>query len=224
MIPSLKILIICAFSLVVTTDANAKKQHQKKQSEKIVKLNYGFALNLSGAEDFVKFVTYSYLRISKNGLTIYIDKNKEYEFSDKLYPLLLKTGENSFELFLEVNDRPNKSYLTKLVINNNKLVKTEKLPTFLAKPCDLNGDGKIIYAGFWDYNQIWDDSLTCYNPILFYIQDKSGLRLDSTLTIKINKEIYGNFYGFEYNENQVQNKKCLNKFREVTGIIENKCK
>ncbi len=222
MIRNLKALIICAFSLVVAAHASAKDNQQRKQPKKIVKLSHGFTLSLGNAEDFGDFVTYSYLRLSKNGATIYADKEKEYELSDKHYPLLLKAGKNSFELLLEVNDRPSKSYLSKLSIRNNRLVKTEKLPTFLTKPFDLNGDRRLVCAGFLDYTQTWDDSLTCYNPILFYVKDKSGIRLDSALTIKTNKEIYGGFYGFTYYENKVLNVKCLDRIRAVTEQIEKK--
>jgi hypothetical protein len=128
----------------------------------------------------------------------------EYQFEDKLYPIVLKTVNDKYELLFEINDRPNKNYLKRIIVIDNKVAQVDKLPTFISRPKDLDDDGIKEYAGFWDYSQIWgeNNALIAYNPILYYSISENGLELDSSLTIEKNGAIYGDFHGFEFSEKQ----------------------
>ena len=87
-------------------------------------------------------------------------------------------------------------------VHQDKIVSTEKLPSFISKASNLDTDDNLEFAGFWDWGETWGDNgtLTAYNPIIYYELKPSGITFDSTLTISKNKEIYGNFHGFKYNE------------------------
>ena len=189
-----------------------------------INLKYGFIVTIGQAEDFGNFTTYIYFELTKSNEIIYSDSSlTEYEFGDKLYPIVMKTGENSYELLFEINDRPNKNYLKRLSIKSDTLRKEDKLPTFITKAKDLDNDGVKEYAGFWDYAQIWgeNDNLTAYNPIIYYELKNNGLQIDSILTIERNKAIYGQFYGFSFSEENEQSTNSLKLFSEELDKIEN---
>ncbi len=201
----------------LTTSLATETEETISQDLKTIKLDFDFIVSVGQEEDFEKFKTYTYFQLTRNNTTIFIDSSlTEYEFGNNLFPIIIKTGNNSFELLFEINDRPNKNYLKRLFIKDNKLVRQEKLPTFESKPIDINQDGIKEYAGFWDYSQTWGEnySLTAYNPILYYSVTTTGLKLDSTLTRERNEMIYGNFYGFSFNENDEQPISVLEKFEQ----------
>ncbi len=201
----------------LTTSLATETEETISQDLKTIKLDFDFIVSVGQEEDFEKFKTYTYFQLTRNNTTIFIDSSlTEYEFGNNLFPIIIKTGNNSFELLFEINDRPNKNYLKRLFIKDNKLVRQDKLPTFESKPIDINQDGIKEYAGFWDYSQTWGEnySLTAYNPILYYSVTTTGLKLDSTLTRERNEMIYGNFYGFSFNENDEQPISVLEKFEQ----------
>ena len=178
-----------------------------KQIQKTIILNNNFIIKVKGSEDFKNFTTYTQLILTRHNKIIYEDTtNKiEYEFGDSLYPIINKIGENAFEILTEVNDRPNKNYLKRFQIINDKLIKVDTLPTFFCTAKHLNNDSNLEYAGIWDYGEEWDDStnqrLTVYNPIIYYKLTDTGLQLETTLTIEKNTLIYGEFKGYFYNGN-----------------------
>lgn len=189
---------------------------------KTIKLDFDFVVAVGQEEDFEKFKTYTFFHLTRNNATIYIDSSlTEYEFGNKFFPIVIKTGDNSFELLFEINNRPNKNYLKRLFIKNNKLVGQDKLPTFEAEPIDINKDGIKEYAGFWDYSEVWGENhnLTAYNPILYYSVTPTGLKLDSFLTRERNEMIYGKFYGFSFSENDEQPISVAEKFGQELKLI-----
>ncbi|MDB5122306.1 MAG: hypothetical protein JWP94_435 [Mucilaginibacter sp.] len=177
---------------------------QNFAKEKTIALNSDFSLHLSKGEDFGNFSTYSTLFVFHAGKRVFSDTTREYEFGDRLYPIINKLNTNSYEILLEVNDRPNKNYLMHIMVSNNKIVKKSKLPTFIARAADLAGNKTLEYAGFWGYSEIWGDhnELTDYNPILYYKVTKDGIKIDTVLTIQKNTAIYGKFRGFEDDTNK----------------------
>jgi hypothetical protein len=189
---------------------------------KTIKLDFDFVVSIGQEEDFKKFKTYTFFQLTRNNTIIYVDSSlTEYEFGDELFPIIIKTGDNSFELLFEINDRPSKNYLKRLFIKDNKLIGQDKLPTFEAKPIDINKDGIKEYAGFWDYSQVWGENndLTAYNPILYYSVTTTGLKLDSLLTRQRNEMIYGKFYGFSFSENDEQPTSVTEKFEQELKLI-----
>lgn len=172
--------------------------------EKTIQLSNGFQVDLGRSEDLNSFITYTLFILSKNGEVIFIDSSlTEYDFTDTLYPLVHKIGKEKYELCFAVNDRPNKSYLIRYLIDTNRVINTDTLPTFICGEKNLDADNFPEYAGFIEYAEIWDSAgveLAPYNPLLYYEQTPDGIKLDSALTIFRNKVIYGEFYGFSYDE------------------------
>lgn len=175
----------------------------EKQVEKTIKLKNSVEIKVGRSENLDSLITYSLFILSYKGKQIYIDTSwTEYEFGDTLYPLIIPLTINSFELLVEVNDRPNKNYIKLFKIMNNKVQKIIKMPAFINKAAILSNKNIPEFAGYWDDSEIWgvNNSLTDYNPILYYYISLNGLQLDSAFTIEKNKSIYGSFKGFHFSE------------------------
>ncbi len=209
-------------SSINTIDAQ-RSENKEKLIKKKLKLKYDFEIRASKGEDFGTFSTYSSFTLIHNGKVVFVDTSQaEYEFGDKLYPIIYALDSITFEILVEVNDRPNKNYLKYFKINNDSIIELKKLPTFITKPLNFGQDGNLEFAGFWDYNEVWGEngSITDYNPILFYKITKEGLVLDTVLTIKTNKAIYGSFKGFHYSEKYDIPISCGRKFAKEIQRIE----
>ncbi len=192
------------------------------QKDTTLALNNNFKVKFSKGESFGNFKTFNSITVLHKGVKVYSGNKYEYELGDKLYPFIIKTGENSFELLLEVNDRPNKNFLQHVKIKNNKTFQINKLPTFIAKAADLENNHTLEFAGFWGYSEVWGDhnSLTDYNPILFYKITSTGIMLDTVLTIQRNTSIYGVFKGFEDDTNKPVSVKRAKQFQSEIARIE----
>lgn len=218
----LTVLVSCKQAGKKVNNSMTENESSLATNLKTMQLDFDFVLTLGEEEDFETFKTYSFFRLTRNNSRIYVDSSlTEYEFGNKLFPLVLKTGEHSFELIFEVNNRPNKNYLKRLFVQDNQLTAQDKLPTFEAKPIDINQDGIKEYAGFWDYAQVWGDSnnLTSYNPILYYSVTPAGLKLDSVLTRQRNEMIYGKFYGFSFSEKYELAISVTEKFEQELKLL-----
>lgn len=189
---------------------------------KVLELDFGFKVTAKLMEDFGHLKTYSNVRLERNNTIIYFDDSlNEYEFCNHLFPIVLQTGDDSFELLFEMNGRPFRNYLKRLFISNNEVVGQDRLPVFEGKPIDINNDGIKVFAGFWDDFEIWgeNNNLTSYIPILYFSVTETGLKLDSALTKKRNEMIYGRFYGFS---NSVEYKipaSVIEKFEQELRLI-----
>src|SRR5690606_14227763 len=214
------------FFLIIMFFSFSEGFSQTIDEEKSIKIDLenGFSVEFVEEEDFGSFIVYSIFELCKDGEVIYTDNSlTEYEFGNELYPIVLKTGQNAFELLFEINDRPNKNYLKRLFIKNTQIVSEDKLPTFTSKPVDIDNDGIKEYVGFWDYAQTWGENgnWTTYNPILYYSVTETGLQLDSLLTRERNKNIYGEFYGFQFSEHVEIPASVMEKFEEEVNRIKN---
>jgi hypothetical protein len=174
-----------------------------KQVQKTIKLDYDFEIKVGRKEDFEKFETYTLFILTHKNKLLFIDSSlTEYEFGDKLYPIVRQLDNETFEILVEVNDRPSKNYLKYFKVHQDNIINMEQLPTFISSALNLDTDENLELAGFWDWGETWSDngSLTAYNPIIYYELKPNGITLDSPLTISKNKEIYCDFHGFNYNE------------------------
>jgi hypothetical protein len=199
-------LIICAFATGQKSDS-LSRNYINRQPQKVLKLKHNFEIIVGQSEDFGDLVTYTHFVLTHNGRQIYSDttSSTEYEFGSKLYPIIRIIDKATFEILVEINDRPSRNYLKYFKVSNNKIVENKKIPTFISKAKNLDNDKRLEYAGFWDWSESWgeDGELTAYNPILYYELTSEGIILDRQLTIKKNKEIYGHFHGFQYSEKVV---------------------
>lgn len=205
-----------------SVDSLQTKSSIDKQVQNTIKLENDFEIKVGQKEDFEKFETYTLFILTHKNKQLYIDTSlTEYEFGDKLYPIVRQLDNEIFEILVEVNDRPSKNYLKYFKVYQDKIVSTEKLPTFISKPSNLDTDDNLEFAGFWDWGETWGDngSLTAYNPIIYYELKPSGITMDSTLTISKNKEIYGDFHGFKYNEKvEIKTSETQKRANEIDRI------
>lgn len=137
----------------------------------------------------------SLLTIIHNKKLVYTDKSDFYVLNDSLNPTMIVLDSGIFQIFLEVDNRPSKNYLKMIKIQFDKIIDSQKTPTFSCKPSHLFDDTTLLYADFWDYSEMWTDSnnknwFTC-DPIMYYKLTNKGLVLDSLYTLKKNKEIFG---------------------------------
>ena len=211
-------------SFNTTAENLSTKSSIEQQVQKTIQLDNDFEIKVGQKEDFGKFETYTLFILTHKSKQLYLDTSlTEYEFSDNLYPIVRQLDNETFEVLVEVNDRPNINYLKYFKVYQDKIVSIEKLPTFISKASNLDTDDYFEFAGFWDSGETWGDngSLIAYNPIIYYELKPNGITLDSTLTISKNREIYGDFHGFEYNEKieftTIETKKLNNEIKRINA-------
>ena len=196
----------------------------QKLSIKRIKLANELSINIDEEEDFDGFKTYAFIEVVHHNKIIYTDSTEEYEFGDKLYPIVNELDNDGYEVLLEINDRPNRNKLKYLKIQGGKIIADKELPTFIAKASNLDRDSLLESAGYWDYAPATESqnniSKTTYNPIIYYEWTNDGLRLDSTLTIQKNTEIYDTFKGFDFIDDTISSTKQIKKFIEEVKAIE----
>lgn len=208
----------------VAADSLPAKSNIDQQIQNTLTLTDGFEIKVGRKESFEKFEGYSLFILLHNGKQIYIDTSlTEYEFGDKLYPIIRPVDKETFEVFVEVNNRPHKNYLKYFRVHQDKIIRTEEFPTFIAAASNLDTDAHLEFAGFLDWGEVWGKSvaLTAYNPIIYYELKPNEISLDSTLTINKNKEIYEGFHGFSYNQKvevHYKNQKRDNEIDRISGL------
>lgn len=170
----------------------------KKDSLKKIQFKYGFFIKVDSAYDLGEFKTYSYIELWHNNIKLLTDTSREYEFNEKQYPIVNRLSNKVFELLIEYNNRPNKDLLILFRIKNEKIIKTDTLPTFDGKPEVVNGF--FVNSGSWGNSEEWDENdirYTSFDPEIYYKFTPNGIKLDSALTRSENKETYGNIDPFE---------------------------
>lgn len=227
--PIFQINRIVAVTIMILFPLFCFTQMVKKEIKVQVLFDNNFKIFVSNDENINNnLTTYTSFFLQHNNKIIFTDttNKSEYDFSDTLYPMLFKIDKNSFELLVEINDRPNKNYLKRFYIKNDKIIKTDKLPTFICKGKKLNKAANLYFVGFWDHGEEWENEknemCTAYNPILYYSLTSNRLKLDTRLTIKKNFFIYGSFKGFNYDEKKpIKLKDLGNKFiNEIKRVEE----
>ena len=230
----LRFIVIITMVLAMLLVACGKKQntadiiHDENAPTDIKSFDLDFGFKVSAGNDDIPLF-YTYFKLERNKKVIYLsDSQLEYDFTNfgESFPIILQTGKNSFELLFEIENRPSKNYLKRLFVSNDKLIKEDMVPTFEAKPKDINGDGIKEYAGFWDYFQVGGpdengEMTTDYNPILYYSVTDTGLKLDSLLTTQQNEKIYGQFQGYEFDPYNSQPYSIMDRFSQAIELIIN---
>ena len=177
-----------------TLSSNLKKDSTVYSLDTTIFIGSGFEVSCK-QDEFSDNNNGSFLIVKHNNEPIYIDRSEFYVLDDSLNPTLIALGNDLFEIFLEVDDRPSKNYLKVLKIQSDKVIDSQKIPSFSSKPCHLFGDTTFVYADTWGYPEAWSDSnnkewVTC-DPIMYYKLTKKGLVLDSQYTRWKNKVIFG---------------------------------
>jgi hypothetical protein len=135
--------------------------------------------------------------VTDNKVIYQADSLMEFEFKEHSWPDYFKISDNKDQLLLEVNDRPNSSYILCLTILDNKIVRTEKFHMFEYDPKDFDNDGLLEYAGFPLTIEGYTNDSTYYNPIYYIERGPTGFSIDTTLTEFMNIKLYGEFLGLD---------------------------
>ena len=146
---------------------------------------------------------------SFNPIEIFLDENqifrdtkKEYWLSgleSNQYPRLLECVDGSFQLLIEVDERPNQNELQLFSISKNGQIQHNEVPIFNWNPRDIDHNGKLEVMGVLTNGEtIAKGDTALYNPTLVYELSNRCLMLDSSATIKIND--VGKFHGYYYND------------------------
>lgn len=120
---------------------------------------------------------------------------------EKLYPIWLPIGNGDGELLVAFTNRPSKDLARRFRIRNGQIAKVDTLLTFNGPAKDYDHDGKLEFAGYYDFGEEWDDKEghhRMYNPTLYYELRPTGLFLDSALTKRKVRAEYGVFLGYKY--------------------------
>jgi hypothetical protein len=117
------------------------------------------------------------------------------------YPKFLHCSDSSYQLLIEVDERPNNDELFRLKISNDGQTQQDRLPLFFWNPTDIDNDGKLELTGTLTNGEtIANGDTAFYNPTLVYEFSNNCLTLDSSSTIKLNKGVWSKFYGYYYND------------------------
>ena len=175
----------------------------KKQQTKVILLHENVKIVISlDNKAFSDFNTYS-------NIEIWIDMKKvfrnmtttEYLFDNGNWPRARKLRNGEYEILIKMFDAPDFNKLQALYFKDGHLERLKIYPFFDNAPKDVDNDGIKEYSGVMHVSDVYENSDSCYyNPTLYYKDTEQGIDLDSTLTIKMNKKIWGEFYGFEQSE------------------------
>ena len=164
--------------------------------------------------DYNDEIIYYDIEIRQYDSTIYHDSldmivNKKEPVKARLFQ-----NEGRKLLIYVADDRPLKDKLRMLFFNNDSLIKVEKVPNFFNQIKTIEKKPKI-YSDYLDFTEAY--CMKCdtsyYNPILAYQISFSGAVIDSALTIKMNKEKLGDFYGFSPSYDILIVKKSLKEIK-----------
>ena len=144
------------------------------------------------------------IEVMYNNKSVFKDTSNEYwlsGFESKQYPKLLQCTSGDLPLLIEVDERPNINELQRITISKEGKINLDRLPLFNWEPKNIDNDGKMKLTGILTNGEtIADGDTAFYNPFLVYEISTNCLILDSLSTEKINKRIWGNFYGYKYND------------------------
>ena len=191
---SVKYLFLCLLFSSSCFSGNDTKNPFKK-----IPLNKGVKIIIPVQEkDFNDSLTYSHIEIWIKSKKVYYDTSlTEYMFGEKLWPHSWKLDNGEYIVLMPIFDAPDFNKLWALYFRHGKLIQKQILPYFEDPPRDIDNDGQEEYVGIMNVTDAYENSDSCYyNPALYYEKTDAGIKLDSTLTIEMNKISWGNFYGF----------------------------
>ncbi len=167
----------------------------------MIKLRQGYKLAISKPNR----AGYVSRKLSKRGRTIFLDTTGiEYTDWSAVYPLALHFDQDHDEILLVTGVGRELAGVIRLLVKGESVMSIDTLPFFIRGASDLGSDGKARFAGTWEFDEEWTDSLgirrTTYNPILYYLLSGKGLKIDSAMTEAVNERIYGKFRGYDYIE------------------------
>jgi hypothetical protein len=200
----MKTVVFCLISIIfgfcsIGQTGNLNKKRQTK--EIILQEDVRIIIPLD-EKSFSDSNIYSHIEIWIDSKKVFSDTSTtEYLFDNKGWPQARKINNGGYEILIEVFDAPDFNKLQAWYFKDYLLVKMKVLPFFDKKPEDVDNDGMKEYSGVMHIADAYENSDSCYyNPILYYQITNQEIDMDSTLTIKMNKKIWGEFYGFEQSE------------------------
>lgn len=200
----MKIFLFCLISVVLGVCCIGKPStlnENRRVKEVFLQENVKIVIPLK-EEAFSESNTYSHIEIWIDSQKVFSDTSTtEYLFDNKNWPRARKIKNGEYVILIEMFDAPDFNKLQAWYFKNYHLIKMKVFPFFDKAPEDIDNDGIKEYSGVMHIADAYENSDSCYyNPILYYKITNQGIDLDSTLTIRMNKKIWGEFYGFEQSE------------------------
>lgn len=138
------------------------------------------------------------------------DSLQEYEFGEYPFPTLIR-AEGITYVLVERNDRPLASKMDVFGFRAGVLDTLFTIPLFEKSAKDLDHDGEAEYYGPMEALESVKTGWIGYNPILAYKITGHSIACDTTATILVNKQVYGDFYGWKADDKQQFNEKAVEK-------------
>jgi hypothetical protein len=144
---------------------------------------------------------YTHIELWKGSAKVFQDSTEnEYIFlCNSSYPTVRKLNGNRYEILIEKFDGPDINKTLAIYLKDDKYESEKLLPFFESAPEDI--EGKKEYHGILNTIEGYRNDDSCYyNPVLYYEISKNGILLDTSVTKRKIKEVWGNFYGYEQSD------------------------
>ena len=151
--------------------------------------------------------------IERNGRVVYRDTTAdELTYAAvsepqalKHYPRWVPGAAGTGSLLVAFSNRPALDLVRCFRLVGARVTRPDTLPLFFGPARNLDADAAPEFAGVRGYGETWDGERpgqrwTSYVPVLYYESRPTGLALDSALTQRRNRQIYGVFRGYRYSE------------------------
>lgn len=121
----------------------------------------------------------------------------EYLFDElNNWPKARRLRSGDYEVLMKVLGAPDLNKLSAFYIKDLKIKGKKVFPYFEQTPRDYDNDGVEEYSGTLNIAEAYQSNDSCYyNPTLYFKDTDDGLQLDSVLTIKMIRKIWGDFHG-----------------------------
>lgn len=132
-----------------------------------------------------------------NYIVFNADSLNEYEFKESYWPTFIRIDKNTFQVLLEVNDRPAKNKIQLLEFEGLNLTQNQVIPHFQHEGSDIDHDGILEFTSYLDYLEPCHTDSSYYIPLICYENTNKRFKLDTIATKDLNTQIWGDFFGFE---------------------------
>ena len=223
----MRYIYLIVLSLLITECSqysSRTNQTDTFNSKRLISINLSKEYKLTAKlnDEFAKDSCYDSLVIFENERPIFSSRENDFfVICDKSRPMLFHEQKSNI-IMLEIDARPDVNKIVAFVIKDNKVQKIDTLPQFEEQPKDIDNDNKLEVYGIMNLVEAYcaDCDSSYYNPTLVYKITETGFVLDSINTIKMNKKIWGDFYGFKIQYKVLSNKKIAahNKGSNPIGV------
>lgn len=193
--------------LICFTACNSKKENSSNVitlKGDISEINLGDEIKIvvpTMGEKLDSCKPYTHIEIWKANKKVYQDTSEnEYRFlCNNICTKAIKLNNNRYVVLVQKFDAPDIDKTVAVYLKDDEYESERLLPLLEAK--DINNDGEKEYYGILNTIDGYSNGDSCYyNPTLYYKITSEDICLDSILTRKKIKEVWGDFYGYEQSD------------------------